>query len=95
MKYKMQVFEGQIDTENLHYKIESWFNAKPIEKQQWDSFCNTCKANHHIDMDELEEYYNNFGSSKAFVDYINDNISNDEVNYKDMFMNIVRETVGV
>lgn len=97
IKYKTLVFEGQIDTENLPYKIESWFANRPDEKQKWDNFCNTCEVNHRINTDELEDYYNTFSSSTEFVDYINDNVTyNDsEANYKDMFMNIVRQTVGI
>lgn len=97
IKNNRQVLEGQIDVENLSYKIDSWFQKDTQTKEKWNSFIEKCTSNHKVDDDELDNFYSSFSSSKQFVDYINDNVNynDNEVNYKDQFMNIVRLTAGI
>lgn len=93
----MGILEGQVDTENIQFKIDSWFSKDEQSREKWNSFIKKCTNNHKIDETELENYYNDFSSSKQFVDYIKDNVGyyDNEINYKDQFIQIVRLTAGV
>lgn len=97
VKYKKQVLEGQIDEKNLQFKIDSWFQRDKQSKEKWNNFIEKCTSNHQINNEELDNFYDSFSSSKQFVDYINDNVSynDNEVNYKDQFINIIRLTAGI
>lgn len=97
VKYKKQVLEGQIDEKNLQFKIDSWFQRDKQSKEKWNNFIEKCTSNHQINNEDLNNFYDSFSSSKQFVDYINDNVgyNDNEVNYKDQFLNIIRLTAGI
>lgn len=86
----------QLDIENINVKVGSWFRSDEASRKKFDDFVINCKANHKIASDELDEYYSTFTNSKEFVDFINDDI--DGINtsdYKDSFINIIRQYAGI
>lgn len=90
MKDLSYYIKESIDIDNMRYKVDSWFQSDSNGLSNFDSFCSKCREQHRVDNDELETFYNSFNRSKEFVDYINDNIEGDEVDYKDAFCNIVK-----
>lgn len=80
----------QLDNNNLSFKIGSWFKNDEDALGQFTSFCASCREKHGIDEDALKAYYDGFTDADGFVDYVNDNIGQEEPDYYDAFRNIVR-----
>lgn len=80
----------QLDNDNLRFKISSWFSGDADACERFNTFCDDCKMKHGVDEDALREYYNSFADADGFVDYVNDNIGQEEADYYDAFKNIVR-----
>lgn len=90
MKDLSLYIKENIDIDNIIYKVDSWFQSDENGLSAFNSFCSKCREQHRVDDNELETFYNSFNRSKEFVDYINDNIDDGEVDYKDAFCNIVK-----
>jgi hypothetical protein len=91
-----------LDTENLQYKIDIWFEKNPELRGTWDSLISKVKENHgSISNENFDEYYSNFNCVKEFVDFLTDNLfpnmsvenvidQNNVVDYSDIFKTIIK-----
>lgn len=91
-----------LDTENLQYKIDIWFEKNPELREAWDSLISKVKENHgSISNENFDEYYSNFNCVKEFVDFLTDNLfpnmsvenvtdQNNIVDYSDIFKTIIK-----
>lgn len=91
-----------IDTENLRYKIQTWYADDVEGKESFNNYINKCKEEHRVNPESFSSYYDEFESLnktgvKAFVDFVNDNVGDGsmEYDYRDSFFNIIRAVAGV
>lgn len=74
-----------LDTENLQYKIDIWFEKNPELKEAWDFLILKTKENHGTLSDEnFDEYYSNFSCVKEFIDFLTDNLVANIYNIDDL-----------
>lgn len=91
-----EVLDDTLDTDNINYKLRSWFRDDTTGYTQFVSFVDSCKKAHRVDIETARIYYSSFNKVKEFVDFINDDIEHTETeDYVDTFINIVRMLSGV
>lgn len=95
-KYILESLDDTIDVDNMSIKIRTWFNGNETGLLDFNSFVTSCKEEHKVDTDKLNEFISSFNKEKEFVDFINDDIEGIQTtDYTDAFMNIVRMLAGV
>lgn len=95
-KYILESLDDTIDVDNMSIKIRTWFNRNKTGLLDFNSFVTSCKEEHKVDTDKLNEFISSFNKEKEFVDFINDDIEGTQTtDYTDAFMNIVRMLAGV
>lgn len=96
MKDLSKYIKESVDVENIKFKVSSWFRNNEIGRADFEDFCKKCTEQHRIDLESLDNYYNSFNNKKEFVDFINDDVNDTEtIDYKDAFMNIIKQYSGV
>lgn len=95
-KYILESLDSTIDIDNINVKVRSWFDGNKTGFNDFTLFVTSCKENHKVDTDKLNEFISSFNKEKEFVDFINDDIEGTQTtDYTDAFTNIIRTLAGV
>lgn len=83
-----------IDSDNLFWKIDKWFDKNNIENSERQAFIdllNICRNNNNIVTKDIVSNYALSNNIKPFVNFITDNVSGIEVNdYIYILMKIIQ-----
>lgn len=83
-----------IDSDNLFWKIDKWFNKSNIENSERQAFIDLldiCRNNNNIVTKDTVSNYALSNNIKPFVNFITDNVSGIEVNdYIYILMKIIQ-----
>ena len=81
-----------LNTNNIQYKINTWFYNNPDQQDNWNNIINQTKINHgNLSEDVINNYFLNFKHVKNFIDYLTDNVFGNEINdYHDTFKIIIK-----
>lgn len=83
-----------IDSDNLFWKIDKWFDKSNIENSERQAFIDLldiCRNNNNIVTKDIVSNYALSNNIKSFVNFITDNVSGIEVNdYIYILMKIIQ-----
>lgn len=64
------------------YKLNTWMRSKPEEQKLWDNACKSWKETRQIDDSAVQDFMNNT-DVRGFVDFMNDNVNNNNIHSDD------------
>lgn len=93
---KDYMFVESLDVDNLIYKIDTWFANNVDEKTSFDNMIQQFKKDNVVNKNVVNDYINNSKIKvKNFVDYLSDNIYDNEINdYMYVFGKIIDTLVA-
>lgn len=93
------IIQEELD-DNIFWKIDTFYQNKPDELKSFNGMIDVCRANKGFNSSTIDAYIsgnsNLVSKQKQFVDFIEDNIHNDDINkdYSAAMYNIVKTIVN-
>ena len=70
------------ESSEYSYKINTWMHSKPEEQKLWDNACKSWKETRQIDDVAIQDFMNGT-DVRGFVDFMNDNINDNNIHSDD------------
>ena len=82
MKGLREYIKESLEKDELSYKVNTWLQSRPQERELWDNACKSWKETRQTDNDAIRKFMDGT-DVRGFVDFMNDEVSNDGVHPDD------------